>query len=194
MVDHLQSTVLPRTKSSALCFDYCSYTDESSDTTRILRSLVAQIIRQVKAPEQGPAMSHFRRSDEGTIEPTLASLFDLFLALLEELDVVYVCLDAVDECQDEERQILLKNLSSLADRTNKIKIALFCRVGDYLTFTGTANYEKIEITRERVAQDLKSYVRYRIDNGPERLKRARSEQMIRKLIQVQTECESGIDW
>jgi hypothetical protein len=163
-------------------FHFCNFADETNDIADIFTSLVGQVIRQINAPEQSPAMNHFEKSDGGTVKPDLNALLELFVQLSEQLNTVYICLDAVDECQDEQRQSLLGSLLSLAYKSKNIKIILSCRIGNYLNTANSSNYQKIEITRDHVNQDLRNYVHFRVDNGPERLKRALSNQMIENLI------------
>ncbi|KAK2764031.1 hypothetical protein FQN54_009650 [Arachnomyces sp. PD_36] len=106
-------TTRPRSPKTGVAYVYCDYRDQSNQTlTNILGALLKQLLQPLhKFPDYffhvcGDA---FRASE----------VFDLSMAerLLEltcmELDKVYICLDALDECSEKTIAALLASLKKL---------------------------------------------------------------------------------
>ena len=127
-------------------------------------------------------MDLFRECDDGTLAASSDKMRDLIILLIKELQTVYICLDALDECSTENKDEMLSLVMVLIEKCSNVKILVSSRTGDtkvreYLDFS-----PDITVTAGALAQDIDLYVRHRIKHGPERLKRAASEYMVERLV------------
>jgi hypothetical protein len=170
-------------KGSGIAYFYFAYNEaELIPVAQILSSLTAQIVRCLTYPEAGPAMRLFRECDDGTLAATSDKMRDLIILLIKELKTVYICLDALDECNSENKAEMLSLVMVLIQERSNVKVLVSSRTGDaevreYLDYS-----PNITVTASVLAQDIDLYVRHRIEHGPERLKRAKSEHMVRRLV------------
>lgn len=183
VIEYLQGQPPVLEKASAVAYFYFAYNEaELISVSQILSSLTAQIIRCLTHPEAGPAMDLFRECDDGTLAATSDKMRDLIILLIEELQTVYICLDALDECSTENKKEMLSLVMILIENCSNVKILVSSRTGD----TNVREYldcsPDITVTAGVLAQDIDLYVRHRIENGPERLKRAASEHMVERLV------------
>lgn len=166
-----------------LAYFYCSY-KESDDygLTHVMLSLLAQLVRCFSSPESGPAMRLFERYDDGTLAAKADDLRGLLIDLIHELEVVFICLDAVDECSSIAKGELLRLIRSLMSQCGNVKIIVSSRSGDSEVYEAFEGCRSITITPHAVASDIDQYIKNRIDQGPKRLRLARPEHVVNKLI------------
>ena len=170
-------------KPRGLAYFYCTYnTSESHDMSQILISLNAQLMRWFPQPETGAAMRLFQDSDDGTLPAKVDRLQKLLIDLVNNMEVAYICLDAVDECDLETKSALLEFVYVVLGHCDNVKIMVSSRNGDSEVSESLDCCPFITITPNAVAGDIELYVRHRIDQGPKRLKLARSNYMVDKLI------------
>jgi hypothetical protein len=106
----------------------------------------------------------------------------LIILLIMELQTVYICLDALDECSPENKIELLSLILALNEECRNVRILVSSRTGDTEVGEYLDGCPNITVTAGALAQDIDLYVRHRIERGPERLKRAKSEHMVRRLV------------
>jgi hypothetical protein len=170
-------------KSSGVEYFYFAYNEaELFSTSQILSSMAAQIVRYVKYPEAGPAMRLLKECDDGTLTATSEKLRDLIILLVQELKTVYICLDALDECGIESKIEVLSLVWVLIQQCGNVKILVSSRTGDAEVNEYLEGCSSITVTAKALDEDINLYVRHRIERGPERLKRAKSEQMVQRLV------------
>jgi hypothetical protein len=95
-------------KPIGLAYFYYTYTDsETHGLSQVLCSLAAQLIRCFPRPENGPAMRLFTDCDDGTLAPNADRIQGLLINLMNDMEIVYICLDALDECTSDDKNELL---------------------------------------------------------------------------------------
>jgi hypothetical protein len=149
----------------------------------ILSSIAAQIIRYLPHPEAGAAMRLFKECDDGTLAPASDKIRDILLHMIPELKNVYICIDALDECSVENKDELLFYLFLLMESCDNVKVLVSSRTGESSVTDTFGSCPSIAVTSELLASDMAIFVKHRIDHGPERLRRARSDTVIRKLTE-----------
>lgn len=147
----------------------------------ILSSLAAQLIRVFPQPEIGPAMRLFRECDDGTLTAKVDHIRNLIYNLIDDMEVAFICLNALDECSLSTKSELLSFIYVVIGRCDNAKIIVSSRRGDSEVSEFLDGCPSITITPQAVARDIDLYVRRRIDRGPKRLKQARSEYMVDRL-------------
>lgn len=181
-MENLKARSSLSTKSRGLAYFYCTYNaSESHGLSQILCSLAAQLIRSFPEPETGPAMRLFEECDDGTLAAKVDHLQNLLCNLINDLEVAFICLDALDECSPDTKSELFSFIYVVIGRCDNVKIIVSSRGGDSEVSESLDGCPSITITPHAVAQDIDLYVRRRIDQGPKRLKMARSEYMVDRL-------------
>ena len=127
-------------------------------------------------------MRLFQDCDDGTLIAGADHIQNSLIDLINHMDVAYICLDAVDECSLDTKRELLEFVYVVIGHCENIKIMISSRNGDYESSEFLDSCPSITITQRAVAGDIEKYVRHRIDQGPKRLKLARSDFMVDTLI------------
>ena len=168
---------------TALAFFYCSYTKPAlNNPTQLLLSLAAQLLRNVGCSDISPAMKLFEECDSGTLAPTLARALDLVTHFAKLFEYTYICLDALDECSEENQEGLLSAIFELRGRCSNLGVLVSSRanhvvISDYLDTSPSIN-----VLPQTSRDDIDLYIRYRISRGPRSLKQFISEELIQRLI------------
>lgn len=182
IVDSLKKHPRVLQKSAGLLYFYCAFDNaETTGTLQILCSLAAQLIRCLSQPEHSSAMRLFESCDEGTRTPSLDQAQDLLIDLTGELQTVYICLDALNECNEDDKTNLLHIIEVLVSRCDNLSVVMSSHSDDREVGAYLDGRPNITLSSAGLKQDIDYYIRYRIDRGPQRLKRALSEQMIESL-------------
>lgn len=126
-------------------------------------------------------MRLFRECDDGTLAAKVDHFQNLLCNLINDMEVAFICLDALDECSLSTKSELLPFIYMVIGRCDNVKIIVSSRSGDSEVSEFLDGCPSITITPQAVAQDIDLYVRRRIDRGPKRLKQARSEYMVDRL-------------
>lgn len=126
-------------------------------------------------------MQLFNECDEGSLTPNMEKAQRLLISLMNEMEVVYICLDALDELEIEEKADLLQCIFVMIAQNKNTKIIVSSRTGDTEISEYFDEAPAIKITTHAVAKDIELYVRNRIDKGSKRLKLAITEPFVNKL-------------
>ena len=181
-MENLKARSSSSPKPRGLAYFYCTYNmSENHGISYILGSLAAQLIRIFPQPETGPAMRLFRECDDGTLAAKVDHFQNLLCKLINDMEVAFICLDALDECSLSTKSELLPFLYMVIGRCDNVKIIVSSRSGDSEVSEFLDGCPSITITPQAVARDIDLYVRRRIDRGPKRLKQARSDDMFDRL-------------
>ena len=181
-MENLKASSSSSSKLGGLAYFYCTYnTSETHGMPYILGSLAAQLTRAFPQPETGPAMRLFRDCDDGTLVAKVEHIQNLLCDLINDMEVAFICLDALDECSLSTKSELLSFIFMVIGRCDNVKIIVSSRSGDSEVSESLDGCPSITITPQAVARDIDLYIRRRIDQGPKRLKQARSEEMIDRL-------------
>lgn len=172
-----------RTGSIVLYF-YFDFNDiEKQKYAKMLRSLVTQLCSQC-ANTPKVLESLYSSCRNGEQQPTDSSLLAALCQMIGQFEDVYVILDALDECL--ERQELLASIQQLI-RCNdgRIHILTTSRMEKDIEESMepfTNNREKIRIRSMLIDNDIRSYVRGRLQTDPT-LKRWQKQPKMQKEIE-----------
>ena len=126
-------------------------------------------------------MRSFRECDDGTLDAKVDHIQNLLCNLINDLEVAFICLDALDECSSYIKSELLSFVHVVIERCENVKIIVSSRSGDSDVSESLDGCPSITITPAAVARDIDLYIRQRLDRGPKRLRLARSEYMVDRL-------------
>ena len=165
-----------------VAYFFCAHNDSESHTlSQTLCSLAAHLIRYIPQPEAGPAMRLFEDCDDGTLAPKVNQIQDLLINMINGMEAAFICIDAIDECKESLKTELLKFIFVIIGQCDNARIILSSRSGDSEISESLACCPSITITPHAIAMDIEVYIQSRIDQGPKRLKMARSEYMVNRL-------------
>ena len=93
IIEQATSVLSNRQVTSACLYFYCSYRHGGDQTTSFLRWVVSQLCRQLNRIPQEISELHQKNA-----ELTVAQLTNALATLLGEIGLVYIIIDAIDEC------------------------------------------------------------------------------------------------
>ena len=162
MIEHI-SGLYELSQDIGVTFLYCNY-KESREAVTYIRLAIKQLCRRMtRVPMELQTMydAHFRSASE----PNLDELRNVFIAISSHFKYVFLILDALDECNKDQRQDLLGFLTTVG--TSKKASTLSSSVKLFVTsrreedirraFTG-GSFPIIEIQANRVNKDIEQYV------------------------------------
>lgn len=148
-----------RSSGAMPIYSYCGMVEErpfSSKPETIFRSLIRQLtVTESKIPE---SVLHWYRTRDDEGENPLGEAIRVIKEIASERSVTYILLDALDECNGEERVEILKGLQEILQQSSTlIKIFLSSR-NDPDFFDFFSQYHNVSIEASRNQGDIDMYV------------------------------------
>ena len=167
---------LPPLQTSAVVYHYFDFSNKMhSSVESLLRSLVTQLLLQApQVPEALKKLSRKKFSNtrygqrmamqvDFIAQPSVNELSELLRDMIEDFDHVFIILDALDECTERHRLIVLAR-TWIARRTNKLHLMMTSRceggIKDQLTPIITLH---VLVQSTLIESDIRSYVRGKLD-------------------------------
>lgn len=140
-------------------YSYCGMVEQRplrSKAETIFRSLIRQlIVSESELPE--PILRWYGNRDEQSDNP-LGEAVRLIKEIASERSVTYILLDAVDECDGEERGEILKGLEEILQQSSTlIKIFVSSR-NDHDFFDFFSGYPNVSIEASKNQGDIEMYI------------------------------------
>ncbi|KAL8724038.1 MAG: hypothetical protein Q9166_008162, partial [cf. Caloplaca sp. 2 TL-2023] len=112
VVDFLRSTHIQQ-DSIGVAVIYCNFKDKDIQSSEnLLASLCAQL-QGVKSPLPEVLVNSYRTHKSNRTRPSWTEISQVFKDVANKLGVVYLVVDALDECSEEARNILLAHFKAL---------------------------------------------------------------------------------
>ncbi|KAF3317194.1 hypothetical protein TWF173_000440 [Orbilia oligospora] len=174
----LSSTVIESLSSCRpLVYFYFDITDGDKQTfDKMIRSLLYQLYYQSSQAPPPQLEELFHSCEDGNIQPTSLLLSQTFLSIIEKIEEIWIVLDALDECNQEERVELLswmKGIQTVSERKN-VHLLVTSRsdkndIESGIRKLAHAGYA-LEIKSNLTTTDISAYIRWRVreDDGLER--------------------------
>ncbi|KAF3250585.1 hypothetical protein TWF128_007440 [Orbilia oligospora] len=174
----LSSTVIESLSSCRpLVYFYFDITDGDKQTfDKMIRSLLYQLYYQSSQAPPPQLEELFHSCEDGNIQPTSLLLSQTFLGMIEKTEEIWIVLDALDECNQEERVELLswmKGIRAVSERNN-VHLLVTSRsdkndIESGIRKLAHADYA-LEIQSSLTTRDISAYIRWRVreDDGLER--------------------------
>ncbi|KAF3276933.1 hypothetical protein TWF970_006102 [Orbilia oligospora] len=174
----LSSTVIENLSSCRpLVYFYFDITDGDKQTfDKMIRSLLYQLYYQSSQAPPPQLEELFHSCEDGNIQPTSLLLSQTFLSIIEKTEEIWIVLDALDECNQEERAELLswmKGIRTVSERKN-VHLLVTSRsdkndIESGIRKLAHAAYA-LEIKSSLTTTDISAYIRWRVreDDGLER--------------------------
>lgn len=167
VIDYLQHT-FSQDDDIAIAFIYCDYKAEQT-VSHLLGSLLQQLVQQSSKVSDEIVACHQQHIQQSTIPLITEYSRLLHVQLFSQPPVfsrVFVVIDALDECGETTREILLSELRKLQST-----LCLLVTTRPHFMFALSHAFEKACVLEIRAsAEDIERYVQARIDTDV-RLKR-----------------------
>ncbi|KAJ9302149.1 hypothetical protein DTO271G3_1015 [Paecilomyces variotii] len=159
VIDHLSKVTL--SDNSALAFWYCKYRDASMETMayRLVRSLIKQLCAKMsKIPSD--ILDFYRTSKKQVQTPLFSDCVEVFLLCARYFRWVFLAIDGLDECNDEQRELILNFIQRLS--RSHVKVFLTSRWTRDIERVCSSNAIILPITAWEVKDDLAIFVKQQV--------------------------------
>lgn len=147
-------------RESAIIYHFCEFSDpQSLEPTIILGTLIRQLLETIVIPETLEKRIE-RCFSSRTRHATPEELFQVFEDAIAQFSTIYILVDGIDECRNEDITLVLSMFDRLLQRkidTSMVKIIHFSRYNDVIS--GFLNlHSRLEISTEKVTHDINIYI------------------------------------
>lgn len=142
-------------------YHYCEFSDSQSlEPIIILGTLIRQLLGTIAIPEN--LEKQIERCFSSRIrQASSEELYQLFEDAMRQFSTIYVLIDGIDECKNENIDLILSTFNRILHRetnTSTIKIIHFSRHNDVIS--GFLNpHSRLEISAEKVSPDIYIFIR-----------------------------------
>ena len=148
---------------------YCDFlTKQEQSAANILGSMLKQLVCRGGIPNQIRDIFQKAKTGFGSRGLLLSRVVDILKETIASLPRLFICIDALDECNPKHRRDLLESLREIVAVSSKIRVFL----------TGRPHIEKeivkwfsqaLRIPLNPSTGDIKSYLEMRLENddGPD---------------------------
>lgn len=180
-------------KDTGVCFAYYNYRIEAlGDPCQIISALVKQLCRT-----RDTISADLLKFKHDSLQPSFASLQDIFVSLAAQFDQIFVVIDALDECPKDKRHQIIGFLTKVLRSIRRAKVFITSRKeSDIAEAFQREETPVIEILAENVSEDINVYVcsevkRLREGYNGKRLY-VQSDALEEKIIRTLTEKADGM--
>ncbi|KAI4235910.1 MAG: hypothetical protein LQ349_002852 [Xanthoria aureola] len=156
VVDYLRKAQ-PKTSAIGVAAVYCNFKERQMQTPEnLLAGVCAQLAETLSGPLPIALVDIYRSHSRLDTRPTLIEILKVLESTVDRLDTAYLVIDALDECSEQVRNVLLTRIDSLAGNT---RVLVTTRHVDDIV-NRYREIPKIEIRATEI--DLTNYITSRI--------------------------------
>lgn len=167
-------------ESIGVAFIYCNYSEaEKQSATNLLKSILLQLASRKRETIEELTAAYKKHSKEGT-SPCLLECCHLLHAVTALFSKIYLVIDALDECAERTRDMLVAEIGTM-----KPQINVLCTSRH--TFTNCFSTEDASYLEVKAnASDIRHYLDKRITESP------KLQALIKKDGNIQDIITSGV--
>lgn len=139
-------------------FAFLSHKDPCITTIKIFQSFIFQLL--LDNPHLQPVLSAEYFVNPRKVSSDTKYVRNLLVDLIQALDITYVVVDGLDEIDQTERQILLKDLLEVNRDTSNMKLLVSSRIERDIVRLLPTDVEAGQVN-DRNINDIKAYVQER---------------------------------
>ena len=145
---------------SAIIYHYCDFSDSQSlEPSIILGTLIRQLLEKIAIPET--LEKQIERCFSSHISyATPEDLLQVFVDTMAQFAKIYILVDGIDECKNEDIMLLLSMFDRLLQRTidtSIIKIIHFSRHNDVISGF-LSRHSRLELSSEKTSHDINIFI------------------------------------
>lgn len=144
-----------------LAYVYCDYRDEASQTAvNLIGALLKQVLITLSTYLLTETINSLTEKAKNKTSLSLYEAFEVFLSVLRYFDRFYICIDALDECNEGQRKHLLPLLAKVFGHSGTQSAGLFVTGRPYMEkqIEGYFQVSLGSITLSANADDIRRYV------------------------------------
>ena len=177
VVDHL-SALFAGTPVGVACL-YCDYRDMKAQApANMLGGLLKQLILEIAELEMPKKIIEtYQQNKRKNLELSVAC--EMLVIALQSFRSVYLCIDALDECDSDHRKALLESLRRVMQDSTRLFLTGRPNIeGDVNNFLQTKSPVAVQIIANQ--HDIEKYVNYCIDedNNPDIMNDSLREEIV----------------
>ena len=167
VIEHL-SACYQLSADTGMSFIYCSY-KESRTTVAYMRTVLKQLCQTMQSvPPKLQAL--YEQHYQNDSQPKYDELRIVLLAIIQQYGRIFLVLDALDECSEDQRKDLCDFIFSIINTTTSTSTSGIVKL--FVTSRKEPGIERafrqkaipmIEVEAERVDSDIKVYVKAEIE-------------------------------
>lgn len=166
-----------------LAYVFCNYKAQNNQTaSRLLAALLKQLV-QFRPEVAAPVVRMYGEHLDGKSKPTLGDIFEALRSVCSNYPIVYIVVDALDECADDvTRASLIKKIFELQDK-NDVRLLLTSRFIPEVMQRFQA-YSKLEVRATK--DDVSQFIAGQIARLPKCIQRSDELQhtVINKIVEA----------
>ena len=164
----------------AIVWCYCNYKERASQNTT---ALLCEILRQLIGRQlhfEGEILDLYKCHSKANTTLTLSECFQILRSEVQRYQKIFVVLDALDECDDEDetRTLLPKHIQSLHDNVHLLNT---CRPIASIEHEFS---KSLQISIGASNEDVEEYVRSRLQSEANLLKHLESDADLQQLLEA----------
>lgn len=159
MINHLRSSL--EECRTGIAFLYCDYRDQDGQNlAKMIGSLAKQLLRQVTSvPDE--IQEIYKENLKENQPMTIENGQEILSLAIREFNLVYICIDAIDECEPEVRSQFLRFLKPLS--STSIHIFLTGRPNVEAEVTGVlVNFSPKTVPIMAKDEDIRTFLSQKI--------------------------------
>ncbi len=161
VVDTLRTDQRTNSDAVGVSAVYCNFKEREVQTPHnLLAGTCAQLIQNSMRPLPDALMSLYKRHNTSNTRPSWEEINRIFHDVARSLHKVYLVVDAIDECSEQVRNVVVSGLKALPD-TTRILITARPIPEIIRLFPGS-----LELDFRASEFDLTRYITTRIANNP----------------------------
>jgi len=177
VIEHIEARIQkPINPSAALAYVYFDYKDRARQTPEvILATLIKQLaFRRTNSQSDASLSSHieemYSKMHPVGKRPTMSDLRELFISFAAEFREVYLIFDALDECNEDERKVLLPFMMRLPlDRKGEVRFKILITGRPHMQHA-FADEAPLQLAIVPVKEDMKLAIKEKIEAAKKRHK------------------------
>ena len=156
VIAHLEKHIAQENET-ALAYAYCSYKEQSKQSpVALIGALLQQIVHHRPEIVSSEVMAYYEEAGDIGRRPTLTQVSQLLHSEIQRLGTAYIVLDALDECEESTRDIVLQHLMKLRP---KIRLLITSR---QMPQTGPGLHPVCTLEIRATDADIQECLEYRL--------------------------------
>jgi hypothetical protein len=165
VIDTLSALSFTDGNQIAVAYVYCDYRDNVQQTAvNMVSTLLKQVI-DAHSDHLPAGVIDSLKKQRSKGRPTLEESCHLLESALQSFSKFYICVDALDECLEEDRKALLHSISRLLQRFGNTTARVFTTGRPHMkaSIEKTFTVPPCEVVLEANEDDIRRYIQWKLD-------------------------------
>jgi hypothetical protein len=129
----------------------------------MIGALLKQILSAYHKHIPNAAFNLLNEQRKKTQKPKLDEVLQFLKLVLQDFDKIYICVDAIDECNDSQRKPFVQSLSTLSTHFKSVRVFVTGRLNMKTLVERSFPVLPCAITLEANEEDIRTYIRRQLE-------------------------------